>query len=177
MSDMCADNRFELIEKYKKELVEATNIETIPEEMQVLDNILFRFWQMGWLDSIDRMPLVKESAMTLMHSRGDSVSAKALRNAGRLIRNAIDGEAVEFEEIPSAEPHWISVFDELPDEGQAVVALEKGKTWDCLTFEGTAEWTEDERMWKKKEAVIRIDYWMPKDSALPEPYKEEGEQK
>ena len=76
-----------------------------------------------------------------------------------------------------SEPQWISVFDKLPEEGQVVVALEKGKTWDCMTFEGTAEWTEDERMWKKKEAVIRIDYWMPKDSALPEPYKEEGEQK
>ena len=99
MNDMCTDNRFELIEKYKKELVEATNIETSPEEMQVLDNILFRFWQMGWLDDIDRMPLVKESAMTLMHSRGDSVFAKALRNAGRFIQNAIDGEAPEFEKI------------------------------------------------------------------------------
>ncbi len=93
MSDMCTDNRFELIEKYKKELVEATNIETSPEEMQVLDNILFRFWQMGWLDSIDRMLLVKETAKTLMHSVGDSVSANAFRNAGRLIQNAIDGEA------------------------------------------------------------------------------------
>lgn len=111
MSDLCTDNRFELIEKYKRELVEATNIETNPEEMQALDNILFRFWQMGWLDSIERMSLIKESVMTLMHSRGDSVSAKALRNAGRLIQNAIDGEVPEFEEIPSAEPEIIRCKD------------------------------------------------------------------
>lgn len=104
MSDMCDDNRFDLIEKYKKKLIEATNIETASDEMTVLDDILFRFWQMGWLDSIDRMLLVKESAKTLMHSVGDSVSAKAFRNAGRFIQNAIDGETPEFEKIPSAHP-------------------------------------------------------------------------
>lgn len=97
MANMCTDNRFELIEQFKKELIESTNIETSPEEMNVLDNILFRFWQMGWLDSIDRMLLVKESAKTLMHSVGASVSAKAFRNAGRFIQNAIDGEAPELE--------------------------------------------------------------------------------
>lgn len=53
MSDLCGDNRFELIEKYKKELIEATNIETAPDEMAVLDDILFRFWQMGWLDKLE----------------------------------------------------------------------------------------------------------------------------
>ena len=104
MSDTCGDNRFELIEKYKRKLLDATNIGDSPEEMAVIDNILFRFWQMGWLDSIDRMLLVKESAKTLMHSVGNSVSAKAFRNAGRFIQNAIDGEAPEFEKIPSAQP-------------------------------------------------------------------------
>lgn len=53
MSDMCDDNRFELIEKYKKKLIESTNIETRPEEMKVLDSILFRFWQMGWLNKLE----------------------------------------------------------------------------------------------------------------------------
>ena len=47
--DICNDNRFKIIEKYKKELIESTNIEDSPEEMAVLDDILFRFWQMGWL--------------------------------------------------------------------------------------------------------------------------------
>ena len=53
MVDICGDNRFELIEKYKKKLIEATNIETSPEEMNVLDDILLRFWQMGWLDKLE----------------------------------------------------------------------------------------------------------------------------
>ena len=104
MNDLCDDNRFELIEKYKKELIDATNIETAPDEMAVLDDILFRFWQMGWLDSVDRMPLVKESARTLMHSAGNSISAKAFRNAGRFVQNAIDGEPPEFEKLLSAQP-------------------------------------------------------------------------
>ena len=50
MNETCTDNRFEVIEKAKKHILEATNIETSPEEMQVLDNILYRCWQMGWLD-------------------------------------------------------------------------------------------------------------------------------
>lgn len=50
MSDMCTDNRFEIIEKAKKHILEATNINTSPEEMKVLDNFLYRCWQMGWLN-------------------------------------------------------------------------------------------------------------------------------
>lgn len=112
MADMCTDNRFELIERFKKELIESTNIETSLEEIKVIDNILFRFWQMGWLDSIDRMPLVKESAKTLIHSVGNSVSAKAFRNAGRFIQNAIDGEAQEFE--------FVQVSLEIPNNSDAI---------------------------------------------------------
>ena len=52
MSEVCGDNRFELIGEFKDKLVEGTNIETSPDEMAVLDNILFRFWQMGWLDKL-----------------------------------------------------------------------------------------------------------------------------
>jgi hypothetical protein len=48
------DNRFELIEKYKKKLIDSTNIETSEDEMKVLDSIMFRFWQMGWLDILER---------------------------------------------------------------------------------------------------------------------------
>ena len=50
MDIMCTDNRFEIIDKAKKHLLEATNIDTSPDEMKVLDNFLFRCWQMGWLD-------------------------------------------------------------------------------------------------------------------------------
>jgi hypothetical protein len=53
MNEVCTDNRFEIIEKAKKHILEATNINTSPEEMKVLDNFLFRCWQMGWLDKYE----------------------------------------------------------------------------------------------------------------------------
>ena len=53
MIEMCGDNRFEVIARAKEHLLDATNIETSEEEMTVLDNFLFRCWQMGWLDKYD----------------------------------------------------------------------------------------------------------------------------
>lgn len=53
MSDLCTDNRFALIAKYKAKLIEATNMETDTLDMAAIDSILFRFWQMGWLDKLD----------------------------------------------------------------------------------------------------------------------------
>ena len=50
MANICGDNRFKIIAKAKKAIIESTNIEQSPKEMEVLDNILFRCWQMGWLD-------------------------------------------------------------------------------------------------------------------------------
>lgn len=50
------DNRFEIIAKAKEHLLRATNIEDAPEEMAVIDNILFRCWQMGWLKKYEEEP-------------------------------------------------------------------------------------------------------------------------
>lgn len=50
MNETCNDNRFTLIERAKKNLIENTNIDTNPDELKVLDNFLFRCWQMGWLE-------------------------------------------------------------------------------------------------------------------------------
>lgn len=46
---MCGDNRFEVIRKAKEALLEETNIKSSPWEMEVIDSILYRYWQMGWL--------------------------------------------------------------------------------------------------------------------------------
>ena len=51
---ICGDNRFDIIARAKEDLLNATNIETDEAEMAVIDNILFRCWQMGWLDRYDR---------------------------------------------------------------------------------------------------------------------------
>lgn len=50
---MAGDNRFEIIAKARKDITESTNIEMSPKEMEVLDNFLFRCWQMGWLNKYD----------------------------------------------------------------------------------------------------------------------------
>ena len=50
--ETCDDDRFELIGKAKSKLLEATNIEMRHDEMAVIDSILFRCWQMGWLDQL-----------------------------------------------------------------------------------------------------------------------------
>lgn len=54
MADRCGDNRFEIIKKAKAELLKSTNIETSEDEMKVLDNFLFRCWQMNWLERYDK---------------------------------------------------------------------------------------------------------------------------
>lgn len=52
-SEICGDNRFELIAKYHAQLLDNTDIEDSPEEMAVINSVLFRFWQMGWLDRLE----------------------------------------------------------------------------------------------------------------------------
>lgn len=49
----CADNRFEIIQRAKDDLLNGTNISSSPEEIAVLDNILYRAWQMGWLEKYE----------------------------------------------------------------------------------------------------------------------------
>lgn len=51
--EICGDNRFEIIERAKKYIIENTNIETSSKEIEVLDNILFRLWQLGLLEKFN----------------------------------------------------------------------------------------------------------------------------
>ena len=46
------DDRIEKIAYAKHILMESTNIEGSPDEMAVIDSILFRMWQMGWLPEV-----------------------------------------------------------------------------------------------------------------------------
>ena len=57
----CGDSRLEVIARAKEDLFKSTNIESNEEEMAVLDNILFRCYQMGWLDRYEeKEPNLKE---------------------------------------------------------------------------------------------------------------------
>lgn len=49
MNSYRVDNKFAIIKLAKEDLIKSTNIESNKEEMKVIDNILYRCWQMGWL--------------------------------------------------------------------------------------------------------------------------------
>lgn len=53
--NIAGDGRFEIIAKAKEDLIRSTNIETSEDEMKVLDNFLYRCWQMGWLDRYEEI--------------------------------------------------------------------------------------------------------------------------
>ena len=50
----CGDKRFEVIARAKADLLKSTNIERDEKEMEVIDNILFRCAQMGWLEKYEK---------------------------------------------------------------------------------------------------------------------------
>ena len=70
--EVCSDNRFELIEEYKTKLINGTNIGSVKEEMAVIDNILFRFWQMGWLDTLKKAYTPTMNTKNMGEKTGDS---------------------------------------------------------------------------------------------------------
>ena len=74
VKEMCGDNRFEVIRKAKKHLIEATNIDTSSDEMKVLDNFLFRAWQMGWLSKYD--PTLQDATDTNVGNKWVSVDER-----------------------------------------------------------------------------------------------------
>ena len=49
--EVCSDNRFEIIEKVKNHLIESTNI--TQKELEVVDSILFRLWQLRYFDNVE----------------------------------------------------------------------------------------------------------------------------
>lgn len=89
MMEMCGDNRFEIIEKAKAHLLEGTNIDTSPEEMKVLDNFLFRCWQMGWLDKYDNSKL-KDIISDFKSDKDVQIATYALAYAKNLILYGVD---------------------------------------------------------------------------------------
>ena len=84
--------------------------------------------------------------------------------------------------LPSAQPEqrWIPVTkDTLPKEGKVVIVKGEKGTWDVGTYRGYDHimGLEDIHQWIwKKNTLKKVYWWMYKDDALPEPYREEGEQ-
>lgn len=94
--EICTDNRFEIIAAYKKKLIESTNIQSSPEEMAVIDNVLFRFWQMRWLPPIPHGRLIDADALSaklnmmiaMAFGEGNTAFHFAYRSLGKVVENA-----------------------------------------------------------------------------------------
>jgi hypothetical protein len=100
MNDIFLDGRFDLIEKYKNKLIEGTNIENSPDEMHALDSIMFRFWQMGWLDKL-------EMSVSQPDNSGDLISRHAAIDA---LEEQLDYlQVLNKDENPTAESEWYGV--------------------------------------------------------------------
>lgn len=127
MADICGDNRFELIEKYKQKLLDATNIEDSPEEMAAIDNVLFRLWQIGWLEKLElfgnsellsssgghekdhvadpgKMVVDLVSRQAAIDALKMDISIIPFAKAREYVREAIETIYNRLEELPSAEP-------------------------------------------------------------------------
>ena len=88
MSEICTDNRFEVIAAYKKKLMERTNIETSPDEMAVIDNVLFRFWQLGWLPPVPHGRLIDADALMQRIEHDTPLSCVFEKTMRRYLHNA-----------------------------------------------------------------------------------------
>ena len=116
--EVCSDNRFELIEKYKTKLINGTNIGAVKEEMAVIDNILFRFWQMGWLDTLEKAYAQTMNTKNMGEKTGDSPARPRLAEVlgvevgkkFRILRSGIEFECVIGENGMPLKNMWEALY-------------------------------------------------------------------
>ena len=71
MSDICGDNRFEIIAKAKEDILKCTNISSREDEMKVIDNFLFSCWQMRWLDRYNSVQQTDKNSKNVWHDASE----------------------------------------------------------------------------------------------------------
>lgn len=58
---VCGDNRYEVVDRARKDILSKTNISSNQDELKVLDSFLFRCWQMGWLQGYEPICVNKKN--------------------------------------------------------------------------------------------------------------------
>lgn len=158
MSAICGDNRFEVIEEAKKHLLESTNIEMSPDEMSVIDNFLFRCWQMGWLRQYETFEFCDGENPCKEYDQ----KKHCCHRWTKIIRRTIE----EVKE--NAEKQWIPVAEYLPEDGERVLTTietkRKGKQVRSGTYFKGYFNNDNGDTWHAKDKEVIA--WMP----LPEPY-------
>ena len=166
----CCDNRFEIIAKAKEALLKETNIARDEQEMAVIDNILFRCWQMGWLDKYDDTkhsnsesigknlkPFSLEAAKA-----GKPVCTRGVRKA-RIICFDVKGsmypiisliEESEGEKLCSYMPNGRSYKNEKECIDDLMMLPEKKEGWVNIYNRYSAELTSDGYFYFTKEEAL-----------------------
>ena len=133
MPDICGDNRFEIIAEAKKDLLETTNIGTSHAEMSVLDNFLFRCWQMGWLRQYETFEFCARGEQPCKEYDQEK---HCCHRWTKVIRQSV-------EEMKN-QGQWTSVTEALPEEGRYLVTrydyVTKSSFIDILWFEKNTWW-------------------------------------
>jgi hypothetical protein len=156
--DVCGDNRFEIIEKYKQRLIEGTNIASRPEEMAVLDSILFRFWQMGWLEDVELKKVELDTAYECGKNANKWIPTKT--------RPLTKEEKEHYADLGYSEDSIDFMYDcPLPHDAEEVLVTTKQGYVTTDTF-----YKDDGCYFETYCDVDDVVAWMP----LPEPYKKGG---
>lgn len=147
MNEFCNDNRFEIIAKAKRHLLEATNIDSRPEEMAVIDSILFRCWQMGWLNNYE--PTQKaEPENNLLVCFPYGMDQKYIYHipegsGGRIER--LRAQWIGIRRTITEKPFYqIDGFDFTPEDFGKNVFLTKEEAWNALEKYWDGKYQEDE---------------------------------
>ena len=70
------------------------------------------------------------------------------------------------------QPHWVSVFDDLPRHNAVVVVSDGKRSWDVGQYHFLFKADDRTIWWWKKHTTRKVLWWMYKEDALPQPPQE-----
>lgn len=73
------------------------------------------------------------------------------------------------------QPHWVSVFDDLPRHNAIVVVSDGKRSWDVGQYHFLFKDDDRTIWWWKKHTTKKVLWWMYKEDALPQPPQEAQE--
>lgn len=117
MTNVCGDNRFEIIAKVKEHLIKATNIEMHPEELAQVDNILFRLWQLNYFNQCNSV--ICNGRENAINYRKAQIQIKELEKENAILKKALhlyvdwaDECGIAWDNFPDMTEKWYKVVEE-----------------------------------------------------------------